>query len=264
MSFVAPADPGPRRWLAVGQSADPVTPARPAWPPPRALVQSRPRAARRLLLRGLRPGRARGRHREEVAGDTPLVGCSTAGRDLQPPGRATPAWSSPPSAGPGSRSPPAAADAAGGRLREAGAEVAACLDRVADKAPPGAAAAHRRPRRRPAGDRAGRLPGRRRRASRSSAAAPVTTCAWPAPPSSTTARSCRNAVVAAAIASDAPLGIGVRHGWRRVGRADARHPQRGQPGPHPRRRARPRRVPRPPRRARRGVDGPGRPSPASP
>src|SRR6185295_13079954 len=27
----------------------------------------------------------------------------------------------------------------------------------------------------------------------------------------------RNAVVAAAIASDAPLGIGVRHGWRRVG-----------------------------------------------
>jgi hypothetical protein len=29
----------------------------------------------------------------------------------------------------------------------------------------------------------------------------------------------RNAVVAAAIASDAPMGIGVRHGWRRVGEA---------------------------------------------
>ena len=26
-----------------------------------------------------------------------------------------------------------------------------------------------------------------------------------------------NAVVAAAVASDGPLGIGVRHGWRRVG-----------------------------------------------
>ncbi len=60
----------------------------------------------------------------------------------------------------------------------------------------------------------------------------------------------RDAVVAVALGSDAPLGIGVQHGWRRVGEPGARHQQRRQPRAHARRPPGARRLPRAPRRAR--------------
>src|SRR5918996_1673550 len=67
------------------------------------------------------------------AGDTPLIGCSTAGEiSTAGPGDAGVVVTA--LGGNGFDVATAAADAAGGRLREAGAEVAGCLDRVADKA----------------------------------------------------------------------------------------------------------------------------------
>ena len=47
-----------------------------------------------------------------------------------------------------------------------------------------------------------------------------------------------DSVVAAGIASNAPLGIGVRHGWRRVGEPMLVTSSTAQPGVHPRRPAR--------------------------
>ena len=58
----------------------------------------------------------------------------------------------------------------------------------------------------------------------------------------------RDAIVGVAIGSDAPLGIGVQHGWRRVGEPVLVTTQRRQPRLHARRPARARRLPRAPRR----------------
>jgi len=164
----------------------------------------------------------------------PMVGCSTAGEiSAAGPGDAGVVVTA--LGGPGFAVATAAADAGGGRLREAGAEVAAALDAVdthgaADRA--GAANADggdspHRPHRvlllltdGLAGDQAEIVRGAYRVVG---AEVPlVGGCAGDDLRMAATAqfhdgRVLRRSVVAAAIASDAPLGIGVRHGWRRVG-----------------------------------------------
>jgi hypothetical protein len=202
------------RWLAVGQSAD--ADARRAGrdaaiaalhgPEPKLLIAfSSETYDLAELLEGIR----------EVAGDTPLVGCSTAGEiSATGPGDAGVVVTA--LGGGGFDVATASADAAGGRLREAGAEVAACIDRVADK-----------PHRvlllltdGLVGDQAEIVRGAYRVVG---AEIPlVGGCAGDDLRMAGTAqfhdgKVLRHAVVAAAIASDAPLGIGVRHGWRRVG-----------------------------------------------
>lgn len=154
----------------------------------------------------------------ERAGDTPLVGCSTAGEICTAgPGDAGVVITA--LGGPGFDVATASADAAGGRLREAGAEVAACLDGLRD------------PEGKPhrvlllltdglAGDQSEIVRGAYRVVG---AEVPlVGGCAGDDLRMTATAqlhdgKVLRHAVVGAAIASDAPLGIGVRHGWRRVG-----------------------------------------------
>jgi hypothetical protein len=152
---------------------------------------------------------------KEAAGDTPLIGCSTAGEiSTSGPGDAGVVVTA--LGGPGFEVATASADAADGRLREAGAEVAACLDRLPDKEhkvllllTDGLV-----------GDQSEIVRGAYRVVG---AGVPlVGGCAGDDLRMQATAqlhdgRMLRNAVVAAAIASDAPLGIGVRHGWRRVG-----------------------------------------------
>jgi hypothetical protein len=151
----------------------------------------------------------------EVAGDTPLIGCSTAGEiSTAGPGDAGVVVTA--LGGPGFEVATAAADASGGRLREAGAEVAAALDRLPDKEhkvllllTDGLV-----------GDQSEIVRGAYRVVG---AGVPlVGGCAGDDLRMRATAQLhdatvLRSAVVAAAIASDAPLGIGVRHGWRRVG-----------------------------------------------
>jgi hypothetical protein len=153
----------------------------------------------------------------DVAGDTPMIGCSTAGEiSTAGPGDAGVVVTA--LGGPGFEVATAAGDAAGGRLRQAGAEVAASLDRLTDPGKPhrvllllsdGLA-----------GDQAEVVRGAYRVVG---AEVPlVGGCAGDDLRMAGTAqfhdgKVLRHAVVAAAIASDAPLGIGVRHGWRRVG-----------------------------------------------
>jgi hypothetical protein len=151
----------------------------------------------------------------EVAGDTPMIGCSTAGEiSSAGPGDAGVVITA--LGGPGFEVATAAADAGNGRLREAGAEVASCLDQLPDKEhkvllllTDGLV-----------GDQSEIVRGAYRVVG---AGVPlVGGCAGDDLRMQATAqfhdgRVLRNAVVAAAIASDAPLGIGVRHGWRRVG-----------------------------------------------
>ena len=202
------------RWLAVGQSGD--TDAREAGKSAAAQALAGPDPKLLIvfcceaydlpeLIEGVR----------EVAGDTPLIGCSTAGEiSTAGPGDAGVVVTA--LGGNGFDVATAAADAAGGRLREAGAEVAGCIDRVADKAhrvllllTDGLA-----------GDPAEIVRGAYRVVG---AEVPlVGGCAGDDLRMAGTAqlhdgKVLRHAVVAAAIASDAPLGIGVRHGWRRVG-----------------------------------------------
>jgi len=155
----------------------------------------------------------------EAAGDTPMIGCSTAGEiSTAGPGDAGVVVTA--LGGPGFDVATAAGDAAGGRLRQAGAEVAACLDRLAD-------ADAGKPHRvllllsdGLAGDQAEVVRGAYRVVG---AEVPlVGGCAGDDLRMAGTAqlhdgKVLRHAVVAAAIASNAPLGIGVRHGWRRVG-----------------------------------------------
>jgi len=207
-------NPAAERWLAVGQSghADARLAGKAA--AAQALTGEDPKLlvvfcceAYDLaeLLAGVR----------ESAGDTPLIGCSTAGEiSTSGPGDAGVVVTA--LGGPGFDVATAAADAAGGRLREAGAEVAACIDLLPDK-----------PHRvlllltdGLAGDQSEIVRGAYRVVG---AGVPlVGGCAGDDLRMETTAQLHngdvrRNAVVAAAIASDAPLGIGVRHGWRRVG-----------------------------------------------
>ncbi len=153
----------------------------------------------------------------EAAGDTPMIGCSTAGEiSTTGPGDASVVVTA--LGGAGFDIATATGDAAGGRLREAGAEVAACIDRVADK-----------PHRvlllltdGLAGDQAEIVRGAYRVVG---AEVPlVGGCAGDGLRMAGTfqlhdGKVLSHAVVAAAIASDAPLGIGVSHGWRRVGDA---------------------------------------------
>jgi hypothetical protein len=167
----------------------------------------------------------------EAAGDVPMIGCSTAGEiSASGPGDAGVVVTA--LGGPGFAVATAAADAGGGRLREAGAEVAAALDALdvhdtddTDDAHDGGRAG--RPHRvlllltdGLAGDQAEIVRGAYRVVG---AGVPlVGGCAGDDLRMTATAqfhdgRVLRRSVVAAAIASDAPLGIGVRHGWRRVG-----------------------------------------------
>jgi hypothetical protein len=204
----------PGRWLAVGQSGD--ADARTAGhdaaaqaltgPDPKLLVVFCCEAYDQAeLVEGIR----------EAAGDTPMIGCSTAGEiSTAGPGDAGVVVTA--LGGDGFDVATAAADAAGGRLRDAGAEVAGCIERVAEKAhrvllllTDGLA-----------GDQSEIVRGAYRVVG---AEVPlVGGCAGDDLRMAGTAqlhdgKVLRHAVVAAAIASDAPLGIGVRHGWRRVG-----------------------------------------------
>ena len=158
-----------------------------------------------LLLAGIR----------ERAGATPLVGCSTAGEIATGgPGDAGVVVMA--LGGPGFSVSTAAADCGQGGLRAAGTEAAACLDDVEE---------------RPykvlllltdglAGDQQEIVRGAYGVVG---AGVPlVGGCAGDDLKMQATFQLhdgsvMRDAVVAAAIASDAPLGVGVRHGWRRVG-----------------------------------------------
>src|SRR5687768_15478126 len=120
----------PERWLAVGQSGD--ADARTAGhaaaakalagPDPKLLVVFCSEAYDQAeLVEGIR----------EAAGDTPMIGCSTAGEiSTAGPGDAGVVVTA--LGGDGFDVATAAADAAGGRLRDAGAEVAGCIERAAE------------------------------------------------------------------------------------------------------------------------------------
>jgi hypothetical protein len=210
-------DPAAARWLAVGQSADREGRAAGRAAAAAALQGDDPKllvvfCSDRYDLAELCAGI------EEAAGaDVPMIGCSTAGEiSTSGPGDAGVVVTA--LGGPGFAVATAAADAAGGRLREAGAEVAECLSDVE-----GSGKEHRVLLLLTdglAGDQTEIVRGAYRVVG---AAVPlVGGCAGDDLRMEATAqlhhgRVLRNAVVAAAIASDAPLGIGVRHGWRRVG-----------------------------------------------
>jgi hypothetical protein len=153
----------------------------------------------------------------EVAGGVPLIGCSTAGEIATGgPGDASVVVMA--LGGDGFSVCTAAASGASDRLREAGAHVAACLDGVEE-----------RPHRvlmlltdGLSGDQQEVVRGAH---SVVGAGVPlVGGCAGDDLKMESTyqlhdGELLEDSVVAAAIASDGPLGIGVRHGWRRVGDA---------------------------------------------
>ena len=209
-------NPVAERWLAVGQSADPDPRAAGRAAAGAALAGADPQllvvfCSDRYDLAALSAGIA------DAAGAVPLIGCSTAGEiSTAGPGDAGVVVTA--LGGPGFDVATAAADAGHGRLRAAGAEVATCLagpersgkpHRVLLLLSDGLA-----------GDQAEIVRGAYRVVG---AEVPlVGGCAGDDLRMEATAQLhngavLRNAVVAAAIASDAPLGIGVRHGWRRVG-----------------------------------------------
>jgi len=212
----APRNSVPERWLAVGQSADPDARAAGRAAATAALAGEEAKllvvfCSDRYDLAELSAGIA------DAAGDVPTIGCSTAGEiSTTGPGDAGVVVTA--LGGPGFAVATAAADAGAGRLRDAGAEVAACLAGVERSGKPhrvlllladGLA-----------GDQAEIVRGAYRVVG---AEVPlVGGCAGDDLRMEATAQLhngavLRHAVVAAAIASDAPLGIGVRHGWRRVG-----------------------------------------------
>ena len=159
------------------------------------------------LLRGI----------NETSGDVPLVGCSTAGEiATNGPGDSGVVVTA--LGGTGFSVSTAASDAVTGRLREAGADVAACLDQVE-----------------PLEHKVlllltDGLSGDQQEVVRGAysvvgATVPlVGGCAGDALKMKKTFQLHNhdvmdNGIVAAAVASDGPLGIGVRHGWRTVGEA---------------------------------------------
>jgi hypothetical protein len=152
--------------------------------------------------------------RERVGG-VPLIGCSTAG-EIATGGPADASVVVTAFGGEGFSVSTAAAPRASGRLREAGAEAASCIEAVGDRP-------HRVLMMLTDG-----LAGDQQEIVRGAygvvgAAVPlVGGCAGDDLKMKATFQLhgdevLSNAVVAAAIASDSPLGIGVRHGWRRVG-----------------------------------------------
>ncbi len=214
MTNYASSGSGPRRWLGVGRSSDPDAASVGLEATQIALVHPDPRLLVVFcwdqydldqLLAGVS---------KEAAG-VPLVGCTTAGEiSASGPGDAGVVVMA--LGGPGFSVATAAASAAGGRLREAGAEVAACLERVEP-----------RPHRvlllltdGLVGDQQEIVRGAYRVLG---AEVPlVGGCAGDGLRMKKTfqfhdGEVLRDSVVAAGIASDAPFGIGVRHGWRRVG-----------------------------------------------
>lgn len=151
----------------------------------------------------------------EVAPGVPVVGCSTAG-EISGNGPGDEGVVVMALGGPGFTVATSAAQADGGRLREASAEAARCVERIAD-----------RPHRvlllltdGLAGDQQEVVRGAYQTVG---AELPlVGGCAGDGLKMTGTyqlhgTEILTNAVVAAAIGSDAPIGIGVRHGWRRVG-----------------------------------------------
>jgi hypothetical protein len=154
---------------------------------------------------------------DERSGGVPVIGCTTAGEIASSgPGDRTVVVTA--IGGPGFSVTTAAATGVSGRLREAGAEVAACLDGRADSEHP-----HRVLLLLTDG-----LAGDQQEIVRGAhgvlgAGVPlVGGCAGDDLKMKRTfqflgGRVLTDAVVAAGISSDSPLGIGVRHGWRRVG-----------------------------------------------
>ena len=203
-----------RRWVGVGQSAD--TNSRAAG----IEATSRAIAGRRAsllivfcsdshdldqLLAGIK----------EVSGDAPLIGCSTAG-EIASTGPADLSVVVTALGGEGFSVATAAATLEGERLSEGGAAVASCLAEVAEREhqvllllTDGLA-----------GDQQEIVRGAYSVAG--AGVALVGGCAGDDMKMNTTAQLygsqvLASSVVAAAVASDAPFGIGVRHGWRRVG-----------------------------------------------
>jgi hypothetical protein len=202
------------RWLAVGQSSAPDAHAAGSEAARAALTGSDPRLLvvfcsdsydLDALLAGI----------NETSGGAPLIGCSTAGEIAATgPGDAGVVVTA--LGGPGFAVSTAAAEGASTRLREAGAEVAQVVSRL-DEQP------HRVLMLLTDG-----LAGDQQEIVRGAygvlgAAIPlVGGCAGDDLKMKATYqlhgdRVLRDAVVGAAIGSDAPMGIGVRHGWQRVG-----------------------------------------------
>jgi hypothetical protein len=167
-------------------------------------------ASDRLDLRALLDAAA------DAAGDTPLVGCSTAG-EIATDGPGDGGVVAIALGGPGFQVSTAAVDDAGARLRDAGAEAAACVADVAG-------APHRvllLLTDALAGDQQAVVRG----------AYTVAGAGVPLVGGAAGGRSffrpvthqfhgrqlLQKGIVAAAIGSDAPLAVGVRHGWRRLG-----------------------------------------------
>jgi hypothetical protein len=203
-----------RRWLAVGQSNDPNAHWAGYSAADAAIEHDDPKLVLVFcsdsynlgpLLNGIR----------ERTGDVPLIGCSTAG-EIATGGPGDSGVVVTAIGGPGFSATTAAATGASARLREAGAEAAACIDHVSD-------ADHR-----VLVILTDGLAGDQQEIVRGAysvvgAAVPmVGGCAGDDLRMKSTSqlhggKILANAVVAAALASDAPFGIGVRHGWRRVG-----------------------------------------------
>ena len=200
------------RWVGVGHSADPDSATAGASARAAALdgredprlliVFASPTLDLPALLRGIAPG------------DVPLVGCSTAG-EISPSGPGDDGVVVLALGGPGFAVCTRAAHGARGRQRAAGAEVARCVEAV-------------EPRHHQAllllsdglaGDQQAIVRGAYDIVG---STVPLVGGGAGAGPANTTYQFhgedvLQNSVVGVALASDAPLGIGVQHGWRRVG-----------------------------------------------
>lgn len=210
---MSPAHHVARRWVGAGRSQDPDS-ARAGAEAAAAAVDGRPDTALLLvfasarhdlpaLLRGIDPG------------DVPLAGCSTAG-EIGPHGAGDAGVVVLALGGEGFAVATAAATGSAGRLRAAGAEAAACAAALPDR--PHTAlllltdglAGDQQEIIRGAYDAVG-------------SAVPLVgggagdDLAMAATSQLHGTDVLQDAVVGVAVASDAPLGIGVHHGWRRVG-----------------------------------------------
>ena len=185
-----------------------------------------------------------------AAGDVPLVGCSTAGEIATGGPGTTASWCSR-SAAPASRSAPRWRRARRSGCARPAREVAALPGRRSSRVRTASCSCS-----------ATASPATSRRSCAARTTSPARRCRSSAGARATISRCgatfslygdqvLRDAVVGVAIGSDAPIGIGVRHGWRRVGEPMLVTAQRRQPRLHARRPARARRLPRAPRRARR-------------
>lgn len=210
------AEPGGRRWVAVGSSAD--TDSRSAGM--EAARAARADQAPRLLIVFASPAHDLPALLEGiagVAGDTPMIGCSTSG-EIATGGPSDAGVVITALGGEGFSVATSIARDVAGRLRSAGTEVGACIGEVADQPHKvlllltDGLAGDQQEVVRGAYDAVG-------------AAIPlVGGCAGDDLAMKRTVQFfdgevVGDAIVAAAISSDAPIGIGVRHGWQRVGDA---------------------------------------------